>query len=214
LSNWREGKIDLYTSELVRLCGRGRANVDLCPRCGLPGPIFRCRDCVGGTIYCRSCIVLCHMENPLHRIYPGFFQKTMLSSLGLRIQLGHKLGDRCYAPQAAHKGFVVLHTYGIEQVNVDFCGCDQGEHAGLPEIQLLRIRWFPATHTKPRTCATMELLDRLREETLQAKTSMYDAYRVLERLTDNGGGKPADRYHKWIRMCREYTHALILTQSG
>ncbi|KAJ7019902.1 hypothetical protein C8F04DRAFT_1275729 [Mycena alexandri] len=43
---------------------------------------------------------------------------------------------------------------------------------------------------------------------------MYDAYRVLEKLTNNVGIKPLDRYHEWIRMCHEYSYLLLLIQAG
>ncbi|KAJ7724201.1 hypothetical protein B0H16DRAFT_1736802 [Mycena metata] len=142
----------------------------------------------------------------------GFTQ----ASLGLRVQLGHQVSERCEAPERGHKDFVVLHTNGIHEVQVDFCGagCKNAVQAGPPEVQLLRARWFPATHDKPRSCATIDLLDQFREATLQAKTTMYDAYRALERLTNNTGVKPPDRYHEWIRMCREHAYLELLIQAG
>ncbi|KAJ7022886.1 hypothetical protein C8F04DRAFT_1272079 [Mycena alexandri] len=189
LSEWRP-KLDSFASEFLRLQGRGAADVDWCPGCGA--------------------------AEPTQWVKPGLFRKTALATLGLRVQLGHRVGDRCEAPERGHKEFVVLHTNGIHVVEVDFCGagCRGNMDAGPPEIQLLRARWFPATHERPRSCATMDLLDQFQEGTLQAKTTMYDAYRVLERLTNNTGVKPPDRYHEWIRMCREYAHLLMLMQAG
>ncbi|KAJ7691073.1 hypothetical protein B0H16DRAFT_1353442, partial [Mycena metata] len=199
----------MFASEYIRLHGRGGANIDSCPGCGSAGPKIRCRDCLGGALHCESCCVSRHAENPLHRRWmdSGFFTKISLASLGLRVQLGHQVGDPCEAPERGHKEFVVLHTNGIHDVRVDFCGagCRSAVQAGPPEVQLLRARWFPATHEKPRTCTTIDLLDQFREETLQAKTTMYDAYRVLERLTNNVRVKPPDRYHEWLRMCREHS---------
>ncbi|KAJ7024743.1 hypothetical protein C8F04DRAFT_968613 [Mycena alexandri] len=219
LSDWRS-KVDLFASEYIRLHGRRRVDIDCCPGCGSAAPKIRCRDCHGGALYCEACCVVRHAENPLHRVYcwvpQGFFRKVSLASLGLRVQLGHQVGDKCEAPERGHKEFVVLHTNGIHVVQVDFCGagCKGALQAGPPEVQLLRARWFPATHEIPRTCATIDLLDQFREETLQAKTTMYDAYRVLERLTNNVGVKPPDRYHEWIRMCREHSHLEMLIQAG
>ncbi|KAJ7028789.1 hypothetical protein C8F04DRAFT_1265542 [Mycena alexandri] len=219
LSDW-QSKVDVFTSEYVRLLGRGGANIESCPGCGEAAPKIRCRDCHGGALYCEACSVARHAENPLHRVYRwmpmGFFSKISLATLGLRVQLGHPIGERCEAPERGHKEFVVLHTNGIHVVQVDFCGagCRSALNAGPPEVQLLRARWFPATHDKPRTCATIDLLDQFREQTLQAKTTMYDAYRVLERLTNNVGVKPPDRYHEWIRMCREHSYVEMLIQAG
>ncbi|KAF9065246.1 hypothetical protein BDP27DRAFT_1197275, partial [Rhodocollybia butyracea] len=47
----------------------------------------------------------------------------LYKSLGLRIQLGHKAGSACLLPQPAHTDFAVLHTNGIHEINLDFCGC-------------------------------------------------------------------------------------------
>ncbi|KAJ7029735.1 hypothetical protein C8F04DRAFT_1211893 [Mycena alexandri] len=145
---------------------------------------------------------------------PGLFEKTSLAALGLRVQLGHNVGDRCLGPKAGHTEFVVLHTNGIHTVKVDICGCENALEAGSHEIQLLHARWFPAMHENPRTCATIDVLDQFHEETLQSKTTMYDAYCVLEKLTNNVGIKPLDRYHEWIRMCREDSYLLLLIQAG
>ncbi|KAF7343817.1 CxC2 domain-containing protein [Mycena sanguinolenta] len=206
-----------------------------CPACHTRVPEFRCRDCFGDVLYCRSCIVQKHGENPLHRIekwhcvvredrenpsfrnekwHSGFFVRTSLATLGLRVQLGHRPHERCAAPEPARTGFVTLHTNGIHEVLVDFCGCERAQDAGSPEIQLLRAGWFPATHERPQTCATITVLERFHQDTLQSKMTMYDFYGVLEKLTDNTGIKPPDRYHEWIRMCREFRHLMLLKRGG
>ncbi|KAJ7429706.1 hypothetical protein B0H11DRAFT_2166764 [Mycena galericulata] len=195
----------------IRLDGPGTANVEHCPGChGYNGPaLYRCSDCHGGAMYCAVCIVARHEENPLHRVYKyvgSFFVKTPL--------LGHPIGSKCWSPERANAGFVALHSNGIHEVGVDFCGCDNAEAAGTHEIQLLRAGWFPATHERPQTCATLAVLDQFHHETLQAKTTMYDFYGILEKLTNNTGDKPPDRYHEWIRMCREYRHLMMLKRGG
>ncbi|KAJ7161810.1 hypothetical protein C8R43DRAFT_880503, partial [Mycena crocata] len=210
---------DSFTSEFIRQHGRGDADLDLCRGCdGYNGaPQFRCRDCHGGAMYCQTCIVARHQDNPLHRVYywtDGHFVKTPLAQLGLKIQLGHTRGSRCSAPDRAKQGFVVIHVNGIHEVNVSFCGCEHSREAGTPEIQVLRAKWFPATHEIPHTCATMEVLDLFHQTVVEAKTSMYHFYAILEKLTNNMGIKPPDRYHEWIRMCREYGHCLLLLQGG
>ncbi|KAJ7155748.1 hypothetical protein C8R46DRAFT_910450 [Mycena filopes] len=176
-------------------------------------PEFRCRDCHGGLVYCRTCIVARHLENPLHRIYHwngDFFERTTLAKLGLRVQLGHSPFKRCTAPKPSKKGFVTLHSNGIHEVEVDFCGCEGAAAAGTPDIQLLRAGWFPATHDRPHTAATFAVLDQFQQVTCQAKTTMYDFYHTLEKLTSNAGDILPDRYHEFIRMCREFEHLLLL----
>jgi hypothetical protein len=174
-----------------------------------------------------------HRENPLHRIYVSlsrliplrfidsdqlwdgeFFKKITLASLGLRVQLGHSPLTRCTAPEPSKAGFVTLHTNGIHEVLVDFCGCERAKAAGPHEIQLLRAGWFPATHERPHTAATFAVLDQFHQETLQAKVTMYDFYGVLEKLTNNVGVKPPDRYAEFIRLCKEYRHSMMLKRGG
>ncbi|KAJ7713310.1 hypothetical protein B0H14DRAFT_2216775, partial [Mycena olivaceomarginata] len=102
-----------------------------------------------------------------------------LKALGLRIQLGHPPTERCLEPIPLHTEFVVLHTNGIHTVAVDACNCEQRVSAGHPEEQLLRAGWFPATDDRPRTSATLEVLDAFVTQTYQAKTTMYDFYTSL-----------------------------------
>ncbi|KAJ7020502.1 hypothetical protein C8F04DRAFT_1274966 [Mycena alexandri] len=215
LDNWRH-KRDAYLSTLVRAHGPAGASLSVCPGCqGLSKslPQFRCRDCFGGVIYCQECIVKKHAENPLHRLEywnTRFFVKCSLAALGLRVQMGHPPDSPCTAPDAGPKGFVVLHTNGIHEVAVDFCGCEGALSAGSHEIQLLRAGWYPATHERPQTCATVVLLERFHVEALESKTTLYHEYSALEKLTDNTGNKPPDRYHEFIRMCRQWFHLILL----
>ncbi|KAJ7734404.1 hypothetical protein B0H16DRAFT_1467534 [Mycena metata] len=217
LHDWVPLKRDVFVTELTRLFGWGDADKHRCPRCpkkfdlqtgdlqDTPPPEYRCRDCHGGVTYCKDCIVSRHLDNPLHRVYhweAEFFVKVSLADLGLRIQMGHPPYERCSAPERANSEFVVLHTNGIHEVNVDFCGCEHANAAGSPDIQLLRAGWFPATHDRPQTAATVAVLDQFQQETCQAKVTMYDFYGVLEKLTNNVGIKPSDRYREWLRMCR------------
>jgi hypothetical protein len=59
----------------------------------------------------------------------------------------------------------------------------------------------------------LAVLEKFHKDTVQAKTTMYDFYGILEKLTDNTGIKPPDRYHEWIRMCRQFRHLLLLKHS-
>jgi hypothetical protein len=137
-----------------------------------------------------------------------------LKALGLRVQFGHPPGDYCANPEAGRKGFVVLHNNGIHEVNVDFCGCEHRGHAGALDTQLLRGGWYPASEERPQTCMTFVALELFHILTLQAKMTMYDYYRSLERLTRNDGVQPPDRYQVFIRICREYRHLLLLKRGG
>ncbi|KAJ7745627.1 hypothetical protein B0H14DRAFT_3514464 [Mycena olivaceomarginata] len=131
-----------------------------------------------------------------------------------RSRKGIFFGEFCASPQPARTGFVVLHESGIHQVTVDFCGCERRGSAGLPDTQLLRGGWYPASEERPQTCMTFSALDQFHTLTLQAKTTMYDYYLALEKLTSNDGVKPPDRYQVFIRICREYRHLMMLKRGG
>jgi hypothetical protein len=60
----------------------------------------------------------------------------------------------------------------------------------------------------------MEVLDTFLLQMYQAKTTMYNYYCVLEKLTNNAGVKPPNRYHMFLRMVREYSHLLMLKRAG
>ncbi|KAJ6511745.1 hypothetical protein DFH09DRAFT_868953, partial [Mycena vulgaris] len=107
----------------------------------------RCRDCFGDDLLCAGCFVDRHAENSLHRVerWNGkFFEKTSLKTLGLCVQLGHPARVRCREPLQAHEEFVVLHTNGIHDVNIDLCDCEDVAKAGSADVQMLRAGWFPA----------------------------------------------------------------------
>lgn len=67
-----------------------------------------------------------------------FFEPTTFKYIGLRIQLGHRAGDRCANPSAAPgDDFVVVDTNGVHQIGLDYCNCEKAEEH---PIQLLRAR--------------------------------------------------------------------------
>jgi len=122
----------------------------------------------------------------MHQKWNGhFFEKAPLSTLGLRIQLGHE-GGHCSMPVPALSNFLIFDMSSVHQVNVDFCGC--GPTYELDKhIQLLRKHWFPAT----TAIFTFECLDTFHELTLQGKTMLYNFYHVLLCKTDNMNMHPS-----------------------
>ncbi|KAJ7747596.1 hypothetical protein B0H14DRAFT_3097001 [Mycena olivaceomarginata] len=60
--------------------------------------------------------------------------------------------------------------------------------------KLFRAGWYSVMDKRPQTTATFSVLDTFHLHTLQAKTTAYDFYAVLERLTDTTGLKPPNRY--------------------
>ena len=105
-----------------------------------------------------------------------------LQGLGLCIQLGHS-GGKCPCPECGPKIFTVFGLAGAQDVNIDYCGCED-----IPlskTVQILRQGWFPATFDRPQTAFTFECLGFFHELTLQGKTNLYDFYHTLLRVTDN-----------------------------
>ncbi len=112
-----------------------------------------------------------------------------MKSLGVRVQLGHPIGEKCYNPVAAHAdNFVLLDNHGIHELGVDFCGC---ERATSFTTQLLRNRWFPATTTEPKTAATFRVLETFHLLSAQSKVSAFEFYTSLARRSDNTGTRKA-----------------------
>ncbi|KAJ7839774.1 hypothetical protein B0H13DRAFT_2417357 [Mycena leptocephala] len=139
---------------------------------------------------------------PLHHIETwsdGFFKKSSLKSLGLRIQLGHPLGQPCPNPaRSAGDDFVIVTAHTIDEVALDFCNCSQSKPR---PTQLLRMRLYPATGTNPRSAATFAALDRFNMMCLESKCSAYEFYNSLARETDNTGLEPSrERYEEFLRM--------------
>ncbi|KAK6968964.1 CxC2 domain-containing protein [Favolaschia claudopus] len=218
MNRWMRLLRDIYLVQLLRRDGCGDASTSECPRCMSSGepPQFRCQECAGGLLMCKECCGDVHADNPLHVIeeWNGiYFTKTSLKSIGFRVQLGHPPRHPCARPLPGYSDFVVVHDNGIHSINIDFCGCDS-ETRAEPYIQLLRAGWYPATDERPQTAVTFLALDKFHLLTLQAKITAYDYYTVLERLTDNTGLKPPDRYQIFLRVARQYRHLLMLKRAG
>lgn len=100
------------------------------------------------------------------------------------MQLGHYPGDACTSPQKSTRPFTVIHTNGIHQIDLWFCGCNLAARHGDRVQQLLRRRLFPATTTDPQTGSTFALLESAHVLSVQSKLSLYDFHISIETLTD------------------------------
>ncbi|KAH7904101.1 hypothetical protein BJ138DRAFT_1175416 [Hygrophoropsis aurantiaca] len=206
---------DTFVAEFLRLEGRGDYGSLKC-RCGNSDTEYRCRDCHGQDMFCKSCILQAHAAHPLHRLekWNGiFFSRAKLKDLGLRIQLGHRLGGICPNPSPAfNNDFIVLDVNGVHEVSLDYCGCDV---AAPVVIQLLRIFWYPATTVDPKTGATFRLLEHYHLLSFESKASAFEYYNALVRLTDNTGVYVTkDRYESLLQMVREWRHVKQLKRAG
>ncbi|RPD53249.1 hypothetical protein L226DRAFT_576495 [Lentinus tigrinus ALCF2SS1-7] len=220
LLQW-QSEVQTYLDELLRLEGRGDFKTPTCPECKQALYTeetlgYRCDDCDDTALYCQACTKERHLRHPFHRIkrWTGtHFEVVTLKSLGLRIQLGHRVGDKCYNPvQAFGDAFIVLDLHGIHEVALDFCGCE----TAAPSVnQLLRYRLYPATSTDPRTAATFRVLETFHLLSGQSKISAFEFYTTLARKTDNTGTRPLkDRYVSFLAMIRQWRHLKMLKRAG
>jgi hypothetical protein len=187
--------VDEYLTEIIRLEGRGDVCLTHCPTCPEEtppqAPRYRCKDCSIPDLFCQECCVKAHARHPLDRIEVcsrvllllcrtngshkrwngSHFERVTLKSMGLCVQLGHRLGDVCKSPQSGHSAFTVIHNNSIHAVALDYCGCKDEAIVGSRRQQLLRRSWYPATHREPRTCTTFVRLETFHIMTLQGKVT-------------------------------------------
>ncbi|KAF7965473.1 hypothetical protein HWV62_43305 [Athelia sp. TMB] len=219
---WVDDEREEFLRELLRLDGRGDAmHQPHCLLCKKPdtepvAPIVRCEDCYGGSLSCAGCSVKAHRANPTHRVelWNGtHFEPTTLKTLGLRIQLGHSVGEPCVNPvAAAGDDFVIVDCNGIHQVGLDFCGCTSAKG---DTVQLLRARLYPATVQAPKTAATFNLLELFHLLSFESKTSPFALYNTLARRTDNTGTTQIpDRYDEFLRMIRQWRNLKMMKRAG
>jgi hypothetical protein len=76
---------------------------------------------------------------------------------------------------------------GLHNVRVTFCTCDPNLQWGERYRQLLRMRWYPASFSRPRTAFSFDLLETYHKVTLQGKLNLYDFYHAIMQKSDNQG---------------------------
>ncbi|TFY50630.1 hypothetical protein EVJ58_g10963, partial [Rhodofomes roseus] len=234
LEDWRQHHVDDWLAELLRLEGRCGFCDEACASCHEDRAEYRCDDCNDIQLYCRECAVERHLCNPFHRLqcWSGtHFRRTTLKTMGLRIQLGHPPGVQCRNPvKAFADDFIILDVSGVNEVAVDYCGC---ETAQAKSMQLLRSRIIPATGIDPKTAATFRLMEFYHVLHNQSKVSGFEFYNTLSRRTDNTGTveikarrivdvenrswrdrSAQSRYTSFMRMARMWYHLKLLKRFG
>ena len=68
-----------------------------------------------------------------------------------------------------------------------FCACDPTAPWDERYRQLLRMSWYPASFSRPRTAFSFDLLDTYHKLTLQGKLNLYDFYLGIIQKSDNQG---------------------------
>ncbi len=192
-----------------------------CRWCSNPSGHWQCQDCLGGHAVCWECCRSIHSKLPFHRIQywnGAHYERDWLCNLGVVIHLGHhglpcpvrndpvilSESKRHSRDDAAHVyaspsgilsnpldsiPFTVGHTNGVHKVWVRHCGCQKEDD----EYHLLALGLYPLSYQKIQSVFTFELLDNLRLDNLECKTSVYHLYQKLRHL-----------------MCPLFPHAVLV----
>lgn len=94
----------------------------------------------------------------------------------------------------------VVHTNGIHVIAMVSCSCQGHDHLAS---DLLAARLLPASFERIRTIFTVQLLDHFRLSNLELKSSAYQFYHLLQRLTcPMDPGTVVNLYREFRRMSR------------
>ncbi|PPQ81774.1 hypothetical protein CVT26_010082 [Gymnopilus dilepis] len=211
---WADLHREMYLDEMLRWEGRADASITTeCPDCiarsvQCPGAAkYRCYECFVPDLVCSSCCVKRHRTNPFHRIeeWSGSqFLNVSLKSLGLKVQLNH-MGLFCENPVPCHQNFLVLHTNGIHEVTVQYCGCHR---AIAQHLQLLRRRLYPSSQIHIKNCTTFELLRHLHHFAL---TTKHPPMIFIEPLKNR---RPTLASTALLRSVLQWRHLKLLKRAG
>ena len=120
-----------------------------------------------------------------------FFTRKSLFDLGVSYQLGHGVYGSCPLPSTP-VDLTLFDISGVHTVRIKYCYCNNGgSRPSLSRrVQLLRIRWFPASWSIPGTVFTFRLLDFTHKLQTRSKVNLYDFHASLVSLTNSAGLVP------------------------
>ncbi|KDR74655.1 hypothetical protein GALMADRAFT_27784, partial [Galerina marginata CBS 339.88] len=107
----------------------------------------------------------------------------------------------------------IVDTSGIHQLPVVECTCQSSTDA--IDIQYLKLGLFPASFQTPKTVFTLNVLNDFRLSSLECKTSGYQYYQKLRRLTCPAFPKTViNRYRELRRVSRQYRNLKLWKMHG
>jgi hypothetical protein len=141
------------------------------------------------------------------------FARVPLKDLGAVFHLGHSHATPCKIP-SSHIPITVFDVTGVHTVHVTYCECDPIGSSVPPHVQLLRVRWFPATWHQPNTAFTFRLLNFVHKLQSNSKVNLYDFHSSITAVFDNAGlEKPLVRVPSIaLPTCTTYVLTLPLVQ--
>ncbi|KAH9474184.1 hypothetical protein JR316_0013534 [Psilocybe cubensis] len=103
---------------------------------------------------------------------------------------------------------VIIHTSGVHYLPVRTCTC---RSAMLPlDLQYLEMGLFATSFQNIRTLFTLEVLEDFRVTNLECKTSGYQYYQKLRRITSPSFPKQVlNRYRELRRLSRQYRNLIL-----
>ncbi|KAF8908714.1 hypothetical protein CPB85DRAFT_1456016 [Mucidula mucida] len=136
-----------------------------------------------------NCLIAAYLQLYLHQIqyWTGqFFWKTMLTKLGLHVQLGHSPGETCSNPFAGDAKFTSHGTSNCFDVAIS-------RNIGISR-DMCHISMFGG---------------------IPDREFYVKAYWTLSRLTNNlGTNPPPNRYQQFLRMIRQWRHLKLTKRMG
>lgn len=150
-------------------------------------PLYRCKECWGGGMRCPECFKQSHQFLPLHRVehWDGeCFKEVPSYTLGVKLCFGHD-GEECRSPGVWPRCpniITIMHTNGILRVHIRYCTCRDADE---PWQQMLDYGLVPATHVRPSTAYTFDVLNLFQEFNLTSKVSAYDFCNSYRFQTDS-----------------------------
>ncbi|EAU86504.2 hypothetical protein CC1G_10226 [Coprinopsis cinerea okayama7 len=110
------------------------------------------------------------------------------------------------------KVVTVVHGNGVHHLPFLYCSCLD---APEPEVQMLRLGFYPATSKDIRTVFTFSMLDEYLLETIECYTSTHHYYSKLRRLTNEPyPDTVADRTRELRRVGRQWRKLKELKRHG
>ncbi|KAF9792302.1 hypothetical protein BJ322DRAFT_1016123 [Thelephora terrestris] len=216
LEEWLLQHQDKFMDEFMRLEGSPLLTCfPQCVSCATSMATFRCTDCFAESLFCQGCLLSFHCREPFHRVqhWTAHFTWVSLKELGAVFHLGHNYGSPCTLPSSPTP-LTVFDVTGVHTINITYCECDPNSF-GIPHVQLLRARWFPATWRWPSTAFTFRLLNFVHKLQSNCKVNLFDFHATITAMSDNAGlGKPLFRYNELSLVFRIYVYLRQLRRGG
>ncbi|KAH6905921.1 hypothetical protein BKA70DRAFT_1430348 [Coprinopsis sp. MPI-PUGE-AT-0042] len=244
MRDWKLNKERLYLGEVIE-----RDGLPLTPTCSqcrrdlAAQHIWRCKDCLGLSLFCTVCCKNEHRRNPFHRVEvwnQTHFRPSWLWRAGVMLSLcssgacnSETEGEGSSFTEAPPPVNATNGTYGakpegrfvegacvlvvVHTNGIHHIPCQFCECEGHPDedVQLLRMGFYPASHKEVRTVFTFALLDQHLLENLECYTSSMHFYSKLRRLTNEiFPKKTPDRYREGLRCGRQWRRLKELKRFG